>query len=200
MWMVCGLGNPGAKYMMTRHNIGFMAIDAYAASVGGPRFREERQALVAKIKIEETEVLLVKPQTFMNNSGEPVLALCQFYKIAPAELVVLHDEIDQPFGAIKIHRNRGHGGHNGIRSLSEKLGTSDYSRIRLGVGRPSNPQMAVADYVLQNFAPNDVAALPDFLQAAGDAFETLVLEGYDKAATRHTRAGILGANEPETSE
>ena len=191
MWLVAGLGNPGGKYILTRHNVGFMALDAYCASVGNPRWKDEKDALVTKLKIEEEEVLFVKPQTYMNNSGEPVRALLDYYKIPITNLIVLHDEIDQGFGAIKIHRNRGAGGHNGIKSLNEQLGTQDYVRLKLGVGRPSHPKMDVAAYVLQNFSPEEQGHLHEFLSVAGDAMEALIFNGYDKAASKFTRGPVI---------
>ena len=191
MWLVAGLGNPGGKYILTRHNVGFMALDAYCASVGNPRWKDEKDALVTKLKIDEEEVLFVKPQTYMNNSGEPVRALLDYYKIPITNLIVLHDEIDQGFGAIKIHRNRGAGGHNGIKSLNEQLGTQDYVRLKLGVGRPSHPKMDVAAYVLQNFSAEEQGHLHEFLSVAGDAMEALIFNGYDKAASKFTRGPVI---------
>jgi PTH1 family peptidyl-tRNA hydrolase len=191
MWLVVGLGNPGGKYILTRHNIGFMALDAYATSVGGPRWKEEKQALTTRLKLEDVEVMFAKPQTFMNKSGESVRALMDYYKIPMEQLIVLHDEIEIGFGAIKVHKNRGAGGHNGLKSLNEMLGTQDYVRLRLGVGRPPHPQMDVAAYVLQNFSQEEQTHLHDFLAVAGDAVESLIFDGYSKAATKFTRGPIV---------
>lgn len=190
MWLIVGLGNPGGKYALTRHNIGFMALDAYAASVGGPTWREERKALVTRLKIEDTEVLFAKPQTFMNKSGESVQALMDYYKIPLEKLIVLHDDIDQGFGAIKIHKNRGAGGHNGLKSINELMGTQDYIRLKLGVGRPPNPKMDVAAYVLQAFSQDEQTQLHDYLSVAGDAFESIIFDGLSKAATKFTRGPL----------
>lgn len=194
MWMVVGLGNPGGKYALTRHNIGFMALDAYASSVGGPRWKDERQAFVTRLKIDDVEVLFVKPQTFMNKSGESVRALMDYYKIPLEQIIVIHDDIDQGFGAIKIHKNRGPGGHNGLKSINEMLSTQDYVRLKLGVGRPANPKMDVAAYVLQNFAPEEQTHLHDFLSLAGDAIESLIFDGLSKAATKFTRGALFGGD------
>ncbi len=196
MWLICGLGNPGAKYSMNRHNIGFMALDAYCAGVGLPRWKEEKQALVTRLKIEDRETIFVKPQTFMNKSGESVQALMAYYKIPLENLIVLHDEIDIGFGAIKLHKNRGPGGHNGLKSINEKLGSQDYIRVKLGVGRPENPNMDVASFVLQNFAPHEQGQLNDFLSVAGDAIESLIIDGYQKAATKFTRGPISQPSQP----
>ena len=205
MWMIVGLGNPGAKYAMHRHNVGFLALDAYCASVGNPRWKDEREALVTRLKMEgpssvPIEVLFVKPQTYMNKSGDSVRALMDFYKIALENVIVLHDEIDIGFGAIKIQKNRGPGGHNGLKSINQMLGTQDYVRIKLGVGRPPHPEMDVAAYVLQNFSGDEQPHLHDFLEVAGDAVESLIFEGYDKAATKFTRKPILPAANGDSSE
>lgn len=194
MWLVVGLGNPGGKYILTRHNVGFMVLDAYTVSVGGaPRWKEERQSLITRFKIEDVEVLFAKPQTFMNKSGESVRALMDYYKIPIENLIVIHDDCDLGFGAIKIHKNRGPGGHNGLKSLNECLGTQDYVRVKIGVGRPSNPRMDVASYLLSNFATEEQEALHEMLSIGGDAIETLIFEGPSIAATKHTR-GPLGQN------
>jgi PTH1 family peptidyl-tRNA hydrolase len=175
---------------MNRHNAGFLALDAYVASIGQPKWREEKKALVTRFKVEDEEVLLVKPQTYMNLSGEPTRALLDYYKIPIAQMIIIHDDIDQGFGAVRIHKNRGAGGHNGLKSLNEQLGTQDYVRIKMGVGRPAHPQMQVADYVLQDFSKAELIDLHDFLRVTGDAFESLIFDGYDKAATKHTRAAL----------
>lgn len=193
MWLIAGLGNPGGRYALNRHNVGFMALDAYCASVGSPRWKEEKQALTTRLKIDEEEVLFVKPQTYMNKSGESVRPLLDYYKISIDKLIVLHDEIDIGFGALKIQRNRGPGGHNGLKSINEVLGTQDYVRLKIGVGRPKDPRMDVAAYVLQNFAPDEQTHLHDFLAYCGDAMESLIFDGYDKAATKFTRGPLASA-------
>lgn len=190
MWLVVGLGNPGGKYSLNRHNVGFMALDSYCAGVGFPKWKEERQALVTRLKIEDQEVLFCKPQTYMNKSGESVQALMNFYKIERPNLIVLHDEIDIGFGAIKIQQNRGPGGHNGLKSINQMLSSQDYVRIKLGVGRPPHPSMNVADFVLQDFSSGEQQHLHDFLGVAGDAVESLIFDGYNKAATKFTRAPV----------
>lgn len=194
MWLIVGLGNPGAKYLLNRHNIGFMALDNFLAGLGGgggasavPRWKEERKALCCRFKLDDVEVLFAKPQTFMNKSGESVRELLDFYKIPNDKMLVVHDDIDQPLGSMRIHVNRGHGGQNGVRSIHETLGTPDYARLKLGVGRPSNPQMDVASWVLQNFASEEQLLLNEILNAAGDAIETAIMEGFGKAATQFNK-------------
>lgn len=184
MWLIVGLGNPGSEYKLTRHNIGFMAIDSYLQSVGNPPLKHQFKAEIAQGKIDDHQVLFCKPQTFMNLSGESVQALMGFYKIALDHLVVIHDDIDQPFGQMKIHKNRGHGGHNGIRSISGLMGTADYIRLKLGVGRPAHPDFPVADYVLGKFTADEAQALPEFLNKALDAVDSLMTDGLQKASTK----------------
>lgn len=195
MWMVVGLGNPGAEYALHRHNVGFMALDSYCASVGFPKWKNEKQALVTRLKMEDKDVLFVKPQTFMNLSGDSVQTLMHFYKIELEHVIVVHDEIDIGFGAIKIQKNRGAGGHNGLKSINEKLATQDYVRIKLGVGRPAHPGMDIASYVLQDFTNEERTHMHEFMEVAGDAVESLIFDGYDKAATKFTRKPIALASQ-----
>jgi peptidyl-tRNA hydrolase, PTH1 family len=187
MWMVVGLGNPGAKYLLNRHNIGFMALDNFTASLGDLPSKEDKKAVTCKFKLEGHDLLLVKPQTFMNKSGEAVQPLMAFHKVELSNLIVVHDEIEIPFGEIRIQRNRGAGGHNGLKSINELLGTQDYWRMRLGVGRPPIPQMDVAAWVLQNFSKEEMSQMSTFLNAAGDALECIIFEGGDKAANKFNR-------------
>lgn len=184
MWLIVGLGNPGNEYKITRHNIGFMAMDAFLRSVQAPAAKQEHKAFTWKMKMDDVDVLMAQPQTFMNRSGESVQALMNFYKIPLENLVVIHDEIDQAFGQLKIQKNRGHGGHNGVRDITEKLGSMDYIRLRLGVGRPPHPSMNVADYVLQKFTSEEMNQLPDFFQKAFDAVESIIFDGIQKASTK----------------
>lgn len=184
MWLIVGLGNPGNEYKLTRHNIGFMAIDSYLQAAGNPPIKNQFKAEIAQGKIGDIPVIFCKPQTYMNLSGEAVQALMGFYKIPLTHLIVIHDEIDQGFGHMKIQKNRGHGGHNGIRSISGLLGSMDYARLRLGVGRPVNPEHNVADYVLGKFSSEEFKALPEFLNKACDAIDSILNDGIQKASTK----------------
>lgn len=184
MYLIVGLGNPGAKYALTRHNIGFMAVDLFSISAGSPPWREEFHAHTCKFKMDSEEILIAKPMTFMNKSGESVQALMSFYKISPEKLIVVHDELDIAFSEIRVHKNRSPGGHNGIKSVTQLLGTQDYIRLRLGVGRPPHPEMDIADFVLQKFSAEEQSKLTDFLNKAGDALESVVFDGHSKAATK----------------
>ncbi len=183
MWLIVGLGNPGKEYKFTRHNIGFMAVDYLLQSLGSPPEKDQFKAEVTQAKLGDTPVILCKPQTFMNLSGESVQLLMGFYKIPLTHLLVIHDDIDQSYGQMRLHKNRGHGGHNGIRSISGLLGSADYIRLKLGVGRPDNPEYSVADYVLGKFSSEESKTLPGFLNKALDATESLLRDGLQKAST-----------------
>jgi PTH1 family peptidyl-tRNA hydrolase len=197
MWLVVGLGNPGLKYEKTRHNIGFMVIDRMA---GAASFRSEHKALVARIQLGGEQVLLAKPQTFMNLSGQSVVMLSQFYKIALDHIVAVHDEIDIPFGHLRVQKNRGPGGHNGIKSMSELMGSQDYNRIKVGVGRPIS-QIPVADWLLSNFSQEEIEKLPDLLRLSAAATETLIQKGYGPAASQfNQKPADPNAGETEKKE
>lgn len=185
MYALVGLGNPGAKYSLTRHNVGFMVIDALLRKLGAENdVKKDFNALVAKAKLGGHELILAKPQTYMNLSGQSVQAIMTFYKIPMENLLVIHDEVDIPFGTVKLQKNRGHGGHNGIRDIHAKLGP-DYSRLRVGVGRPTIPQMDVADYVLQNFSQDELGKLSDrWLDQLADAALIFVEYGFQKAPNK----------------
>lgn len=183
MKLIVGLGNPGTKYLLTRHNIGFIVIDALAMAFGAGPFRDELKAQTCKIKIENQDCLLVKPQTFMNLSGESVRPLMEYYKAQASDLLVIQDEVDLPFGKIRFHIKRGSGGHNGIKSLHQHIGHDEYARLKMGVGKPSDPRFAVADYVLANFSKEEQGQMTDFLSLAISGVETFVRLGVDRAAT-----------------
>jgi peptidyl-tRNA hydrolase, PTH1 family len=186
MWLIVGLGNPGTKYLLTRHNIGFMAIDYYLNSIGNPPEKKEHQSLTYSFSIEGIKILMAKPQTFMNNSGEAVASLCQFYKIPSQKLIVLHDEIEQPFGTVKLQYQRGHGGHNGVRDIHQHLDSNQYYRFRIGVGRPQG-KMDVSQHVLSPFSTEEQKDVPPMLERVSDGLENLIFEGFDKAATLMNR-------------
>jgi len=161
-YLVVGLGNPGDEYAHTRHNAGFDALDAVAESLGGVSYwKSECGALTAKAASQGVGLVLAKPQGFMNTSGGPVKQLCSKYKITPDHVVVIHDDLDIEADAIRVRFGGGHAGHNGLRSLCDKLGTRDFFRVRIGIGRPPG-RMDAADYVLQ--APKK-DALTSFTQA-----------------------------------
>lgn len=202
MKLIVGLGNPGPKYQLTRHNIGFLLIDALVEVYDGQRrYKNEFKAETQKINIKGEQVLVCKPQTFMNLSGESVQPLLAFHKISPADLLVVHDEVDVPFGQMRFQIKRGHGGHNGIRNIHQMLGTDDYARLRLGVGRPKmivgdngekhGPAQEVHEYVLSNFSKEEQSRMPQFLEMAMDGIEVWVKEGMGKASTQFN-SKVLG--------
>jgi peptidyl-tRNA hydrolase, PTH1 family len=154
MRLIVGLGNPGLRYAKTRHNVGFVAVDAIARRYGFPAFRDRFKGELSEGVIGGEKRLLLKPQTFMNVSGEAVLAAASFYKIPPAEIVVIHDEIDLKPGKLRVKRGGGAAGHNGLRSIDALLG-ADYWRVRVGVGHPGVKEL-VQPYVLQNFAAEEI--------------------------------------------
>ena len=179
-WLIAGLGNPGPQYVGNRHNVGFMAADELAARMGARLRRDRSRAQVATGRLADVPVVLAKPMTFMNLSGRPVAALRSFYKIPWDRLVVLHDELDIPFGVIRLKLGGGDNGHNGLRSLTAALGTRDYFRVRLGIGRPPG-RMDPADFVLHDFSAAEREHLPGLLARCADAAETLLRQGLQAA-------------------
>jgi PTH1 family peptidyl-tRNA hydrolase len=179
-WLIAGLGNPGPQYAGNRHNVGFMAADELAARMGARLRRDRSRAQVATGRLADVPVVLAKPMTFMNLSGRPVAALRSFYKIPWDRLVVLHDELDVPFGVIRLKMGGGDNGHNGLRSLTAALGTRDYFRVRLGIGRPPG-RMDPADFVLHDFSAAEREHLPGLLARCADAAETLLRQGLQAA-------------------
>ena len=155
MRLIVGLGNPGLRYAKNRHNVGFVAIDAIARRYGFPAFRDRFKGELSEGAIGGEKRLLLKPQTFMNASGEAVLAAASFYKIPPSEIVVIHDEIDLRPGKLRVKRGGGSAGHNGLRSIDALLG-ADYWRMRIGVGHPGVKEL-VQPYVLQNFSAEEIS-------------------------------------------
>ncbi len=175
-WLVVGLGNPGPGYAGNRHNAGFM-VAGVLAERAGVRFRAGKfPAAVAEGRLAGVPVILGKPMTFMNLSGGPVAALCGYYKLPAGQLVVVHDELDIPFGAIRLKRGGGDNGHNGLRSLTQSLATREYYRVRFGIGRPPGT-MDPAAFVLRDFSAAERKELPLLLDRAADAVETLLTGG-----------------------
>lgn len=166
MIIFAGLGNPGAKYARNRHNIGFMALERIAAEHGFAPWRRKFQAEISEGRLGSQKVLLIKPQTFMNNSGQAVGEALRFHKLTPADLTVFHDELDLAPGKLRLKQGGGHAGHNGLRSIHAHLG-ADYARVRLGIGHPGHKDK-VAPYVLSDFAKADADWLDDLLRGIAD--------------------------------
>lgn len=191
--LIVGLGNPGEQYRHTRHNIGFLLVDAIhqqcptaPAFSYNKKFQAEESALSTKLR-------LLKPQTFMNNSGSSVAAAGRFYQLPPEEILVAHDELDLAIGTVKLKKGGGHAGHNGLRDISAKLGTNDYWRLRIGIGRPT--AQAVDKYVLSPPTADENITLTNSLQRILDCWETIISGDYESVAqTLHT------ANQTPTHE
>lgn len=180
MLLLVGLGNPGAKYEATRHNAGFLVMDELADRAGITRWDKRFKAQLAKGRLADEDVIFVKPQTYMNLSGESVGPALGFYKLPTASVVVVHDELDLPVGQIKLKRGGGHGGHNGLRSLKTHLPDDGFIRVRVGIGRPP-PQWDPADYVLSRFSAGERAEVEQSIESAADAVEKIVTDGVAKA-------------------
>jgi PTH1 family peptidyl-tRNA hydrolase len=185
--LVLGLGNPGRRYEKTRHNVGFLVVDRLAERHGSSVDRAQFGALVGKIVFRGHEAVLAKPQSFMNLSGQPAVSLRGFYKLENAAVIVVHDEVDIPFGDIRIKVGGGHGGHNGLRDISARFGDGNYVRVRFGVGRPP-PPMQTADFVLSPWGPVDEVELPALVDRAADAVEKIVADGAEAAMNVFNRA------------
>lgn len=175
-WLVAGLGNPGPGYAGNRHNVGFMIADVLAARAG-VRFRGSRfQAAAAEGRLAGLPVTLAKPMTFMNESGRALAGLRGYYRVADSRILVIHDELDLPFGTIRLKLGGGDNGHNGLRSVSASLGTRDYYRVRFGIGRPPG-RLDPAVYVLRDFSAAERKDVPLLVDRAADAAEALLATG-----------------------
>ncbi|MGB6455470.1 MAG: aminoacyl-tRNA hydrolase, partial [Streptosporangiaceae bacterium] len=169
-WLIVGLGNPGSEYAGNRHNLGFDVADLLGERAGARFKRDRSRAQLATGKVVGLPVILAKPMTFMNASGRPVAALRALYKLPGDRIVVIHDELDIPFGDIRLKFGGGDNGHNGLRSVTTALGSRDYYRIRIGIGRPPG-RMDPADFVLRDFSAAERKSLPDILNRSADAAE-----------------------------
>lgn len=184
-WLVVGLGNPEAGYLQNRHNLGFRALDALEAKVKvgwGRKFGGD----FAQGDLGGVKALLLKPSTFMNRSGEAVAPAAGFFKVPAERVLVLHDELDLPLGRLQLKQGGGHGGHNGLRSIEAALGTREFGRVRLGIGRPPAGWDA-ADFVLSDFRPDELNAVEVEVQAAVAAVEAVLAQGLQKAMNQQNR-------------
>ena len=189
--LIVGLGNPGPKYQWTRHNAGFMVLDRLAHLAGITVTRKTFSGLYGEGSWAGQRVLLLKPQTFMNLSGRSVAEALRFHKLTLNDLIVIHDELDIPYGQLKLKDGGGHAGHNGLRSLAQDLGGGGYLRLRIGISRPAHG--AVADYVLSNFSKEEMKDLPWVLDGAADCLELLLKEGLPKAMSLFNNRDLLAA-------
>jgi PTH1 family peptidyl-tRNA hydrolase len=182
-WLVVGLGNPGPDYAGTRHNAGYLVLDALAERTGSRLRSHKARADAAQARLGGAPVVLARTRSFMNLSGPPVASLRAFFKAEPERLIVIHDELDIPFGAVRLKRGGGDNGHNGLRSITAALGTREYLRVRVGIGRPPG-RMDPADFVLRVFGTTERKELPFLVDRAADAVEALVSEGLEPAQNR----------------
>ena len=181
MKLIVGLGNPGAQYENTRHNIGFMVVDAFVHDLG-ENFRiwgEGKIGELAQVSHQGEKILLLKPLTFMNLSGQAVLQAAHYFKVLPEDVCVLHDDLDLPFGDVRLKIGGGDGGHNGLKSVTQLLTTSNYSRIRLGIGRPENARMDVANFVLEDFSESQFSTVDQMIDQGIIGINAFV-DGVDK--------------------
>ena len=178
MWLIVGLGNPERRYSGNRHNVGFMTADAIRSDIGAPDWRDKWSGRTTKAAAWGDDLTLLEPLTFMNLSGECVQPAAAFLKIGPAQIIVVHDELDLGFGEVRLKQGGGHAGHNGLRSIIGRLGTPDFIRVRIGIGRPP-PEFRgdVADYVLSDFDASERAELPDVIARAASAARHVVERG-----------------------
>lgn len=181
-FLIVGLGNPGRAHRDNRHNIGFMALDRLATRHGIDLKRVQNRAIVGSGRIRDRAVILAKPQTFMNLSGEAVGPLMNYYRVPPSRLLVIYDELDIPFGVIRLREKGSAGGHNGMRSIIQQVG-HEFARLRLGIGRPPG-RMDPAAYVLQDFGRDELPIVAEMLSTAIKAVESFILDGIDLTMSR----------------
>lgn len=179
--IVVGLGNPGNQYIHTRHNTGFLAIDYICKKYGARVNKSAHKGLVGEARIADKRVLLLKPQTFMNLSGESVRAVLDYYKLSPKDVVVIYDDTSFDVGRLRVRNDGSAGGHNGIKSLIEHLGTSDFPRIKVGVGKKPHPDYDLASWVLGEFSKSDLETLPDVFETATLGLEKMLVGNIDEA-------------------
>lgn len=183
-WLIVGLGNPGQKYLDTRHNAGWHLLDTIVRDNPNFRFDENRnKGLIARGELAGVRVALVKPQTFMNLSGESVGPIARFYKVPPEQILVAFDDLDLPTATLRLRPKGGAGGHKGMLSLIQHLGTENFPRVRLGIGRPPGP-MPVEAYVLQKFKPEEWTVMVVAYERGVEAIKTILTEGFDEAMNR----------------
>ena len=196
-WMIAGLGNPGREYAKTRHNIGFMVIDRLAEKFNIPLNQKKFDNLFGLGEIDGTKVILTQPMAFMNRSGPPIQQLAKYYKLTFDHVLVIHDDIDILFGNLKIKAKGGHGGHNGLRSITGAVGGSDFPRIRIGIGRPDthpDTHTDVTDHVLGKFAEKEIKHLDSVLSCAVEAAQSIIKKGLTLSMNTFNRNGVESDN------
>ena len=187
-YLIVGLGNPGKEYDMTRHNIGFRALDYIAGATNTEVRRLKHMALTGKATIGSCGVLLMKPQTYMNNSGEAVADAARFYKVSPSNVIVISDDISLTVGSMRIRASGSAGGHNGLKSIQKYLGTEEYVRIKLGVGAKAHADMDLGDHVLGRLSASDFKLIAENFSSLIPAIELIMQGDFDKAMARYNRS------------
>lgn len=199
MYLIAGLGNPGREYETTRHNAGFMTIDRLADKIGCDVTARKFLGFTGSGMLGGEKVILLKPQTYMNNSGESIRAASDFYKLDPDHIIVIYDDISLDVGSVRIRAKGSAGGHNGMKSIISHLGTEGYPRVRVGIGeKPS--RMDLADYVLSHFTKAELEVLQDAVRDAADAVEILIRDGVQTAMNKYNKVKKPAEPEPEKSE
>jgi len=188
MFLIVGLGNPGSKYRSTRHNVGYEVVDLLAERAHAEFSERKFKARICRARIGGTDTRLIKPETYMNLSGESVQPALGFFKLGTEQLIVIHDELDLEPGRMKLKKGGGHGGHNGLRSLIQHLPNPDFTRVRIGIGRPEHPSMDPADYVLSRFSPDVSEIMRKVIERAADAVEAIVRDGLRMAMNEFNRS------------
>ncbi|HUH96833.1 MAG TPA: aminoacyl-tRNA hydrolase [Anaerolineales bacterium] len=183
VFLIIGLGNPGREYRDNRHNVGFMLIDRLIVRLNARGLKLQSKAIVTDAVYRDRKLILAKPQTYMNLSGHSAQGLVRFYKLPLSSVLIAHDDLDLPFGTIRMRPGGGPGGQKGVASAIEQIGTQDIPRLRIGVGRPSG-RMQAADYVLQDFSRAEMTELSSILDRAADAVSTFVTDGLDQAMNK----------------
>lgn len=183
MYLIAGLGNPGSKYKLTRHNAGFLFLDYLADTLKANFSSSKWKASTALSDFSGDRLLLVKPESYMNLSGRPLAAAASYYRIVPEKIIVVHDDLDLPFGAVKVSVNRGAGGHKGVASIIEQLGSRNFIRFRIGIGRPEGP-VPIEKYVLLKMTDNEVKALEQCFSLLAEGLETVLEKGVQIAMNR----------------
>jgi len=184
MYLIAGLGNPGREYRQTRHNIGFMLLDSLAGNLKLTFSRVESKSLVTRGDYSGRRLLLAKPQTYMNLSGQAVGALAHYYKVPQENILIVYDDVDLPFGLLRVRAAGGSGGHKGMISIIERLASQEIPRLRMGIGRPPG-RMEAADYVLKNFSQAETSELPAILERGVEAVYTFITQGIEAAMNRY---------------
>lgn len=189
VYVIAGLGNPGPQYQWTRHNAGFLFLDRLANQEGIPVTKKTFSSLTGEWNYGDHRLVLIKPQTFMNLSGRAVMQTLQFHKLPLTHLIVVHDDLDIPFGSVRLKQDGGHGGHNGLRSIMELLGRGDFIRLRIGIGRPLHGD--ASGYVLGNIPPDQMEQMPHILDGGRDILEMLFKDGLPKAMSLNNNRNFL---------